>query len=178
MENIFENIYNKLNLRQKEAVDTIDGPVMVVAGPGTGKTQILTARIANILIKTDTKADGILSLTFTNSGVFAMKERLRQYIGSEANKVNIFTFHGFGMKIIEEYYSVLGLENTPKLIDDKDAIFLFDFILENHDWDYLKPRSDTSRYFNDIKSLISLLKKEGLNPDSFLEEIKTDIKRL
>ena len=68
----FNNEYNKLNKAQKEAVDTIEGPVMVVAGPGTGKTQILALRIGNILLKTDTKADGILCLTFTNSGVLAM----------------------------------------------------------------------------------------------------------
>jgi DNA helicase-2/ATP-dependent DNA helicase PcrA len=70
----FEEQYKKLNKAQKEAVDSIDGPVMVVAGPGTGKTQILALRIANILKKTDIKADGILCLTFTNSAVKAAKE--------------------------------------------------------------------------------------------------------
>ncbi|MDQ5922384.1 MAG: ATP-dependent helicase UvrD/PcrA, partial [Patescibacteria group bacterium] len=69
MELRFEEEYKKLNTLQKKAVDTTEGPVMVVAGPGTGKTQILSLRIANILTKTDTHADGILCLTFTNSGV-------------------------------------------------------------------------------------------------------------
>ena len=81
MINIFLQEYKKLNNAQKEAVDTLDGPVMVVAGPGTGKTQVLALRIGNILKKTDNKADSILCLTFTNSGVKAMKKRLEEYIG-------------------------------------------------------------------------------------------------
>ena len=84
-ENTFEVEYKKLNKAQKEAVDTIDGPVMVVAGPGTGKTQILTLRIGNILKKTDTTADSILCLTFTNSGVSAMRKRLDSYIGEDSS---------------------------------------------------------------------------------------------
>src|SRR3989338_11701286 len=109
-EDIFDREYKKLNKAQKEAVDTIDGPVMVVAGPGTGKTQILALRIGNILLKTDTKADGILCLTFTKASVGAMKERLRKYIGSTGLKVNIFTFHGFGLEIIREYHHLLDLD--------------------------------------------------------------------
>ena len=68
---IFEKAYGALNAAQKKAVDTIDGPVMVVAGPGTGKTQVLALRIANILVKTDTDASSILSLTFTRSNCYA-----------------------------------------------------------------------------------------------------------
>src|SRR3989344_55609 len=102
MEAAFEVEYKKLNPAQKEAVEAISGPVMVVAGPGTGKTQILALRIANILKKTDIKGDGILCLTFTNSAVDAMRQRLLRYIGEGGSKVSIFTFHSFGMKVIEE----------------------------------------------------------------------------
>src|SRR5258708_27999463 len=101
----FETEYKKLNKAQKKAVDTLEGPVMVVAGPGTGKTQILALRIANILNKTDIKGDGILFLTFTNAAVDAMKERLGKYIGKTAEKVNIFNFHSFGMRVIEEHFA-------------------------------------------------------------------------
>src|SRR3989344_8316849 len=104
----FEKAYGRLNLEQKKAVDTIDGPVMVVAGPGTGKTQILALRIGNILQKTDIKGDGILCLTFTNSAVEAMRERLVRYTGEAGGKVNVFTFHSFGMKVIEEHFDILG----------------------------------------------------------------------
>ncbi|TSC77695.1 MAG: DNA helicase II / ATP-dependent DNA helicase PcrA [Parcubacteria group bacterium Gr01-1014_24] len=174
----FDQEYKKLNKAQKEAVNSIEGPVMVVAGPGTGKTQILALRIGNILLRTDTKADGILCLTFTNSGVRAMKERLRKYIGSTGNKVNVFTFHSFGMKIIEEYYAVLDLETVPKLMDETDALTLSDQVLHDNDWEYIRPRSDASRYFGDLKSLISLLKRERLSPEEFLIEIEKDISGL
>ena len=102
--NKFEEKYKELNKEQKSAVDSIDGPVMVIAGPGTGKTQILALRIANILKKTDTEANGILCLTFTNSGVHAMRERLSQYVGSDADKITVSTFHSFAISLIEKHY--------------------------------------------------------------------------
>ena len=150
-EKFFKDEYAKLNKKQKEAVDTIDGPVMVVAGPGTGKTQILALRIGNILLKTDTKADSVLCLTFTNAAVSAMRERLRRYIGPEASKVTVSTFHSFAFQCIESYYPVLGLSNQPTLIDEQEGVLLADQILEENDWEYIKPRSDTSRYFHDLK---------------------------
>jgi DNA helicase-2/ATP-dependent DNA helicase PcrA len=73
---LFNDKYKALNKEQKLAVDTIEGPVMVIAGPGTGKTTILTLRIANILKETDTPASGILALTFTDSGVKSMKKQV------------------------------------------------------------------------------------------------------
>ncbi len=80
----FDQSYARLNAEQKQAVDTIDGPVMVVAGPGTGKTQTLALRIANIIKSTDTPAYGILALTFTESGATAMRTRLISLIGAAA----------------------------------------------------------------------------------------------
>src|SRR3989338_6630852 len=99
----FKVHYDRLNQKQKEAVDAIDGPVMVVAGPGTGKTQILTLRIANILKQTDTPPEAILALTYTESGVASMRSRLSEMIGSSAYRVTISTFHGFANNIIRNY---------------------------------------------------------------------------
>ena len=175
---VFKEEYKTLNPAQKEAVDTIDGPVMVVAGPGTGKTQILALRIGNILLKTDTKADSILCLTFTNSAVEAMKERLISYIGKTSEIVNIFTFHSFGMKIIEEHFKVLGLNNPPKLLEDTDITIFFDQILNENDWEYLRPRGDGARYFQDLRTLISLLKRERIGEDVFAKAIEKEIKFL
>ena len=81
----------RLNAEQHEALDQIEGPVLVIAGPGTGKTHILAARIGRILIETDTQPQNILCLTFTDSGVRAMRQRLLQLIGPEAYRVHIFT---------------------------------------------------------------------------------------
>ncbi|MDE2399629.1 MAG: ATP-dependent helicase [Patescibacteria group bacterium] len=177
-EDIFEEDYKKLNKAQKEAVDTIDGPVMVVAGPGTGKTQILALRIANILKKTDYGSSSILCLTFTNSAALAMRERLRKYIGAEVSKVKVATFHSFGLEMLEKYYAVIGLDVEPKLMDEKDTITLCDEILHQNDWEHIRPRADASRYFHDLKSLISLLKRERLTPDKFENEIKKEIKNI
>src|SRR4030095_2128598 len=85
--------YLKLNEQQRKAVDTIEGPVMVIAGPGTGKTQILAARIGKILLDTDASPENLLCLTDTDAGAIAMRRRLNSLIGSDAYKVNIYTFH-------------------------------------------------------------------------------------
>ena len=120
----FTDAYNNLNEAQRDAVDTIEGPVMVIAGPGTGKTEVLALRIANILTKTDTPASGILCLTFTRSGVTAMRKRLEKYIGTRANDVRITTFHSYAIGLIEDNYLSLGLSHVPSLLDEKESIFL------------------------------------------------------
>src|SRR3989344_7097210 len=103
IEKRFEEEYKKLNKAQKEAVDSIEGPVMVIAGPGTGKTFILTLRIANILKITDTPPSGILALTFTDVGVKAIKMKLREIIGTRADEVRIHTFHSFASSVMTEF---------------------------------------------------------------------------
>ncbi len=178
LESIFKDSYNKLNKAQMQAVDTIDGPVMVVAGPGTGKTQVLALRIANILNKTDSGAEGVLCLTFTNSGVHAMRQRLLQYIGSDASKVRIATFHGFALGYIENNFEILDFDTMPELLDGSKAIILADEILENNDWEYLRPRGNSAQYFYDIRSLITLLKRENISPDQFLKDINKEIEDL
>ena len=111
MLDLFTEQYLRLNKAQKQAVDTIDGPVMVIAGPGTGKTSILTLRIANILKKTDTSPENILALTFTESGAYAMRKKLVGIVGTVGYKVNIHTFHGFCNDVIKQYP-----ERFPRII--------------------------------------------------------------
>ena len=174
----FQAEYKKLNQKQKEAVDTIEGPVMVIAGPGTGKTKVLTMRIAKILNEGLSPADGILCLTFTNTGVRAMRENLIKIIGASASRVVISTFHSFASALIEEFYEELSLERPPKLLDEKDAVLLYDELLEGNRWKYLRPRSGGEHNFGDLKSLISLLRRERMSPDEFLKEIRAEIKNI
>ncbi len=171
----FEEEYKKLNKAQKEAVEALSGPVMVIAGPGTGKTQILALRIANILKETDMGADGILCLTFTNSAVRAMRERLYKYISGDASRVNILTFHKFSAQIIDEFYSVLDFEIAPKVLEDTESVSICDQILREQEWKYIRPRGDIGRHFKELKSLVSLLKRERLSPEEFLKEIEEEI---
>ena len=175
---MYDESYNKLNKAQKDAVETIDGPVMVVAGPGTGKTQILALRIGNILKKTDTSADSILCLTFTNGGVSAMKKRLEDYIGSDARNISISTFHSFAYNLIEKHYELLDFDHLPELLTDNEAVFLVDEILHKNEWEYISPRGNPAMYFSDLKQLISILKRERISPDEFLLYIEQDIKKL
>lgn len=101
----FEESYLNLNDEQKRAVDHIDGPLLVVAGPGTGKTQLLSLRAAQILRKSDSSASNILCMTYTNKAAINMKERLLNLIGPEANAITVKTFHSFASDIINNHPS-------------------------------------------------------------------------
>ncbi len=94
----FESRYKLLNAEQRQAVDTLVGPVMVIAGPGTGKTEILAMRVANILRKDgDVSPSEILCLTFTDAAAWNMRDRLTKLMGGNAYRVAIHTFHSFGV---------------------------------------------------------------------------------
>ena len=157
----FEELYNKLNQRQKEAVDAIDGPVMVVAGPGTGKTQILAARIANIIRLTDTNPANILCLTYTDAGVVAMRDRLIQFIGPVAYRVNIHTFHSLCNEIIQFNGSYFGYKNLQAASDLDIAEILREIIDELPNNSPLK-RFKGDVYYDaaDLRNLFDILKKE------------------
>ena len=99
----FDLEFRKLNSNQKRAVEEIEGPVMVIAGPGTGKTQILAIRIASILRHSQVTPGNILALTFTNSGVYQMKKRLLEIIGAESYNVHVHTFHSFCNEVINTF---------------------------------------------------------------------------
>lgn len=113
----FNQIIADLNSAQRQAVEQTEGPVMAIAGPGTGKTHILTARIGQILLHTDAQAHNILCLTFTDAAVNAMRQRLLSFIGSEAHRVHLYTFHSFCNKIIQDNLEVFGRYNLEPLSD-------------------------------------------------------------
>jgi DNA helicase-2/ATP-dependent DNA helicase PcrA len=169
----FEGEYKRLNPQQKKAVDTIDGPVVVVAGPGTGKTQILTLRIANIIDRLGADvAVNILALTFTNAGVFAMRERLTEFIGVEmAYQVNIFTFHSFAEEQIKsnpDYFSRFAFSQPAT---DIQQIQIVEELIQDADLEYLKTFASDHHYTRDIISAIGDLKMEAISPDDFRKSL-------
>ncbi|MEN9649360.1 MAG: hypothetical protein RL094_327 [Candidatus Parcubacteria bacterium] len=173
----FQERYKKLNKAQKQAVDTIEGPVLVVAGPGTGKTTILTLRIANILLKTDTPPSGILAITFTDAGVKAMKEKLREVIGSRADEVRIHTFHGFAAAVIAEFKDhFVHLQDTRQMTDI-DAEALVRSILTGEDFAQLRPFGNPDFYIYPLLSGIRDAKKEALSPEALRQFAKDEIER-
>lgn len=163
----FQAAYSALNDEQRLAVDTIEGPVMVIAGPGTGKTQILATRIANILLSTDTNPSSILALTFTESGATAMRKRLVSMIGETAYAIRIQTFHSFCTDIIQsepEYFPMGGLGEP---ISDLDRFHVFEQILRSNQFQHIKPINTPLHYLKDLMSAIQDLKREGISPESF-----------
>ncbi len=168
----FEGVYASLNQAQKKAVDTIDGPVMVIAGPGTGKTQILSARIGKILLDTDANPDNILCLTYTDAGAVAMRKRLLRIIGPDAYKVSIHTFHSFCNDIIQDN---LSLFEKTKLdpVSELESIEIFKQLIDGFPKNHPLKRYRGDVYFeiNHLKSLFSHMKKEGWTPKLIIDAI-------
>lgn len=170
--NPFESAYSRLNKAQKQAVDTIYGPVVVIAWPGTGKTQLLTLRIANILAKTDVSPRNILALTYTEAGSFAMRDRLRSFIGTDSLRVNIETFHGFCKGLIDEEYPEKFVRSPGmKMLEELDARRMVAKILLEWDYAYLKPRHDPELYMGDVIRIVGQLKREWISPEFFRNKI-------
>lgn len=170
----FTTSYNNLNEEQKQAVDQIDGPVMVIAGPGTGKTQILATRIANILLKTDTNPSSILALTFTESGASAMKKRLISLIGETAYSVNIQTFHSFCSEVIATHpeFFALALEAQP--LTDLDRYQFFEELIGSSNFQFIKPVNAPLLYLKAAISNIQNLKREGVTPEKLVQILEKE----
>jgi DNA helicase-2/ATP-dependent DNA helicase PcrA len=172
MQTLFEKAYKELNRSQQDAVNTIEGPVMVVAGPGTGKTQVLTLRIANILLKTQINPENILALTFSESASHQMRQRLLSIIGTPAYRVEISTFHSFANSIIQNYPEEFGNLISSQSISEDEQIEYLEKIIEGTDLKILRPWGDTFFYVKDILSAIGDLKKEGISPEKLSEVLK------
>lgn len=153
-------MFNKLNDKQKEAVMHIDGPCLVLAGAGSGKTKVLTERIVN-LINNGVSPYNILAITFTNKAAREMRERVYNSIEEEANKIFIGTFHSLGLKIVRENASVIGYSNNVTILDRDDVNTLIKRFMK-------ELNLDTEHYpVKSILNKISFAKNEGLSPEEF-----------
>jgi DNA helicase II / ATP-dependent DNA helicase PcrA len=169
----FTDEYQKLNPQQRKAVDTIEGTVMVIAGPGTGKTQILAARIGKILLDTDVLPENILCLTYTDAGTIAMRKRLVQFIGADAYKVNIYTFHAFCNDVIQDNLQLFE-KTSLDAVSELESIQLFktliDSFAKNHP--LKRYRGDVYYEINNLKNLFSAMKREGWSPEFINQKIE------
>jgi DNA helicase-2/ATP-dependent DNA helicase PcrA len=161
----FQEEYEQLNEQQRLAVDTTEGPVMVIAGPGTGKTQILAARIGKILLETDVYPANILCLTYTDAGTIAMRRRLLSFIGVDAYKIHIHTFHSFCNDIIQENLSLFEKTELDP-ISDLERIQLFKTLIDGFPKDHplKRYRGDVYYEMSNLQNLFSTLKREGWTP--------------
>ena len=162
-----------LNAKQKEAVEYLDGPLLVLAGPGTGKTQLLSEKVAFILKNTDTNPENLLCLTFTETGASNMRERLKSIIGKEGLKVNIGTYHAFGIDILTQYKNYA--EDYGRRLDSAiDEVTQYKIISEIQS---KLPARDILRGDNvkDIISVISSAKSARLSADDLAKIAEQNI---
>lgn len=162
----WQNAYAQLNEKQKLAVDTLEGPVMTIAGPGTGKTQLLAVRIGNILLKTDVFPHNILCLTYTDQGAIEMTKRLETFIGPDAYNVNIHTFHAFCNGVIRENMQYFGDFRDLQQISDLEEASILRELIDSFPDDHPLKRLKTDEYFESsrLSNLFTLMKQEKWSP--------------
>ncbi len=174
----FEEEYSRLNKQQKQAVDNTEGPMMVIAGPGTGKTQLLSMRVANILRKNDISPYNILCLTFTDNAARNMRERLSTIIGQSAYHVSIHTFHSFGMEVINQYPDYFSRRQLLQQIDELGQYEILREIFEElpHSNPLSTKVGDQFVFLKNTLDAISWLKQNALSPEELRRLISSNQK--
>ena len=149
---------DNLNERQLEAVKCTEGPLLVLAGAGSGKTKVLTTRVAYLVNECGISPNNILAITFTNKAAKEMKDRVFRVLGSMAYNIQISTFHSLGVLFIRENYELLGYKNNFTIIDSDDSLTIIKKIIKDLGYD--------PKYYNPkmIRNLISGAKNAAILP--------------
>ncbi len=177
MDKTYKQAFLGLNAKQKQAVEQIDGPVLVIAGPGTGKTQLLSTRVAHILKITDTKPSNILCLSFTNKAAANMKSRIINLAGAEGARVEANTFHSFAGEIMNSYpdffWSAASLSVAPESIQ----LDIIESIVSKLPLDNTLSLKFAGQYtlIGDIQRSINLAKDAGLTPKKLSSLISVNL---
>ncbi|HVX57678.1 MAG TPA: ATP-dependent DNA helicase [Candidatus Saccharimonadales bacterium] len=175
---IFDEEFKRLNKQQRAAVETTEGPVLVLAGPGTGKTQLLSMRVANILRRNDVLPGNILCLTFTDNAARNMRERLATIIGQSAYHVAIHTFHSFGSDMMNQYPDYFTDRQLLQQIDELGRYELLHDIFD--DLPHSNPLSvkvgENFVFLQDTLHLISWLKQNAVSPPELHELLNANQK--
>lgn len=171
----FKKQLASLNKRQLEAVEETEGPVMVIAGPGTGKTQLISFRVARILERGTARASNILCLTFTETAASNMRDRLLDIIGPDAHRVAIYTFHGFCTEVMgrypEYFYNASRVRPASELVQSEILEYIFARLPNKHPLGAYHHELGYS-YLKETQSKIKDIKKGGLTPLRFKECIE------
>ncbi len=152
---------NKLNDKQKEAVLYNDGPLLILAGAGSGKTRVLTTKVAYLIENMNVSPYEILAITFTNKAAKEMKDRLDLMIGSISKNIQVSTFHSFGLRLLRDNCDVLGYDRNFVIMDSDDSLTVVKKILKEFDYDpkIYNPRG--------IRNKISSCKNELIMPRDY-----------
>lgn len=151
----------QLNERQQEAVRTTEGPLLVLAGAGSGKTKVLTTRIAYLIKEKEVDPSQILAITFTNKAAKEMRERLIPIFGSKIYEMQICTFHAFGLFIMRENYEILGFQKNFTILDSDDSLTIIKKIIKDMGLD---PKEYNSKA---VRNKISSAKNALLEPREY-----------
>lgn len=162
------NLVDSLNDRQKEAVVNTDGPMLILAGAGSGKTKVLTTKVAYLIEEKNIDPNNILAITFTNKAAKEMKERIFKLEGNSAFYIQISTFHSFGLKILKENCELLGYEKNFTILDSDDSLSIIKKIMKelNINANKYNPKA--------IKNVISNNKNEIIDPEKYSLYVNTD----
>lgn len=150
-----------LNDKQQEAVELTDGPILILAGAGSGKTRVLTTKVAYLVLDKDVNPYNILAITFTNKAAKEMKERTLKMLGKDAYNIQISTFHSLGLLILRENYDKLGYDKNLTILDSDDTLTVIKKILKEKNLD---PKAYNPRA---IKNKISSAKNELVTPEEY-----------
>ena len=162
----------ELNERQREAVLYNDGPLLIIAGAGAGKTKTLTTKIAYLIEKENVAPENILAITFTNKAAKEMKDRLFKTIGQTAKYLQVSTFHSFGLKLLRENYDALGYDKNFVIMDSDDSLTVVKKIIKDIGYDpkIYNPRA--------IRNKISSCKNEMTSPEAYERYAASDFEKV
>jgi len=164
-----EQLLKELDPEQKRAVTHGGGPLIIIAGAGTGKTKVITHRIAFLISSKIAKPEEILAVTFTEKAANEMEERVDLLIPYSYSFVEISTFNSFGERVLRDYGIEIGYPSDFKLLDDVEQAIFFREHLFEFPLDYYRPLSSPTRYIQDILLAIKRLKQEDIKPQDYME---------
>lgn len=159
----------KLNTQQKRAVEYGDGPLLIVAGAGTGKTTVLTQRVYHLIKTKNLKPENVLALTFTEKSAMEMEERIDRMLPYGYADLWVMTFHGFCQKILEESGINIGLPSNFRVLDETSAWMMIRKNLDKFDLDYYRPLGNPTKFIKDLIKHFSRCKDELISPEIYLD---------
>jgi DNA helicase-2/ATP-dependent DNA helicase PcrA len=161
------DILAALNPAQREAVEAIEGPVLILAGPGSGKTKVITHRIAYLLKSCGVSPHNIMAVTFTNKAASEMKDRLEQLLGQAVEALTLGTFHAICARILRREGKAIGLDSSFVIYDEEDQLSLMKQALEelNLDSKQYAPRA--------LRSAVSAAKSRLINPEDYAQRVSS-----
>ena len=170
-----DDLLEGLNPEQIEAVTHGKGPLLIIAGAGTGKTKVITHRIAYLIASKSAKPEEILAVTFTEKAANEMEERVDLLLPYGFSNVHIHTFHAFGDKILREHAIDLGMTSDLKVLSLPEQYIFFRENLFRFKLNYFRPLGDPTQFIHSILNLFSRAKDEDITPAEYMDYLPQNL---